>query len=209
VSRTTSQLRATTSFHGVPVSWAHRIVLEAAERAGVRFRVNDGRRTLAIQRARIAKHGLWSPSNPHGAAPARSSSPHVKGGAANHAIDCDMFAPTPGGQRRLAADGFRNYLQVRFNVPTEGWHFDPIDEGKLLAAARRLDDPLADYPADERRWIREYDHLKAHGLDRPRRGVLVRVMTARRKSIWRAAQDSGWDKLNRRARYHSLLARTS
>jgi lysozyme len=70
-------------------------------------------------------------------------------------------------------------------------------------------DPLAGFTASERRWIREYDRLKAHDVDRPRRGVLRRVMTEQRKRIWRAAQDSGWANANRRARYRSLLARTT
>jgi hypothetical protein len=36
----------------------------------------------------------------------------------------------------------------------------------------------------------------------------VRVLTDRRRAIWRAAQQSGWDRALRRARYRSLLART-
>lgn len=208
MTRTTAQLRQTTNFRGVPVSRAHRIVLEAAADAGVDFVLNDGRRTEAIQRARIAQHGLWSPSNPHGAAPARQSSPHIKYGRANHALDVDMFRPRAGGHRRLAAFYARHGCPLSFNVPTEGWHEDPTDEAKLLACARRLDDPFRRYPSDERRWIRQYDRLRANHEDLPRRRVLQRVMRERRKSIWRAAQDSGWDKLNRRARYHSLLARS-
>lgn len=205
---TTTQLRATVTRDGIPVSRAHYIILEAAEQGGVHFVVNDGRRTEAIQRQRIAKHGLWSPSNPHGAAPARQSSPHIKYGKANHAIDCDMYRPTSGGQRRLAAFYARNGCPVYFNVPSEGWHFDPTDEGKLIAIARKLDDPHRGFPADERRWMDEYDRLKSQDKDRGRRGVLRRYMTERRKSIWRAAQDSGWEKLSRRERYAALLART-
>ena len=63
-------------------------------------------------------------------------------------------------------------------------------------------------PADEARWISEYDHLPRN---RPiRRRVLKRVMTARRKEIWRLAehQQDGWHVLNREARYHALAART-
>ncbi len=69
-------------------------------------------------------------------------------------------------------------------------------------------DALRGYPADERRWIRELDELVREDRDRDRRKVLRLVMTARRKSIWMAAQDTGWGKRNRRARYHSLLVRT-
>lgn len=183
-------------------------MLEAAAAAGVDFELNDGRRTEAIQRARIAKHGLWSPSNPTGAAPARQSSPHIKHGAANHALDVRW---DDGGAARLAVFYRRRGVPMVFNVPAERWHVDPTSEVALIAAARRLDappDPFAGYPVDERRWLREYDALRAAHRDIARRIVLVRVMRDRRKSIWQAAQQSGWDKLNRRARYRSLLART-
>jgi len=65
------------------------------------------------------------------------------------------------------------------------------------------------YTAPERRWITEYDRLRRQGRDKPRRRVLRRVMTRQRKAIWRAAQKSGWEKADRRARYKSLLARTT
>jgi hypothetical protein len=212
MARTTADLRGTSSFRGVPVSRAHRIVLTAAAEAGVRFDVNDGRRTLAVQAARIAKHGLWSPSNPTGAAPARQSSPHVKYGRAHHALDVDQFTAPVGGQLRLAAFYRRRGVPVAFNVPTEAWHLDVLSEAALMAAARRLEpapDPFAAYPADEARWLREYDALPKTVAGANRRRVLRRYMLERRKSIWRAAQESGWDKLHRRARYRSLLARTT
>jgi GH24 family phage-related lysozyme (muramidase) len=70
-------------------------------------------------------------------------------------------------------------------------------------------DALEGYTASERRWIREYDELKAADRNIGRRVVLRRVMTEQRKRIWRAAQPPGsWDHANRRARYRSLLART-
>lgn len=71
-------------------------------------------------------------------------------------------------------------------------------------------DPWAGYTASELRWMREYDVLKAHDRDRARREVLRLVMREQRKRVWRAAQPPGsWDHANRRARYRSLLARTS
>jgi len=65
------------------------------------------------------------------------------------------------------------------------------------------------YTDSERRWMREYDSLLRKKKDPARRRVLRRVMTEQRKRIWQAAQKSGWDKAERRARYKSLLARTS
>lgn len=70
-------------------------------------------------------------------------------------------------------------------------------------------DPLAGYREDEQRWIREYDRLRRARRDPHRREVLQRVMTERRKAIWRVAQKpGGWDVHTRRARYRSLTART-
>jgi lysozyme len=73
----------------------------------------------------------------------------------------------------------------------------------------RSTSPHAALTADERRWVTEYDHLAARKLDRGRRRVLRRAMSRQRQLIWRAAQRSGWDRFNRRARYQALLARTS
>jgi 7-cyano-7-deazaguanine synthase in queuosine biosynthesis len=65
------------------------------------------------------------------------------------------------------------------------------------------------YTDAERRWMKEYDTLVRQKKDKDRRRVLRRAMTTQRKKIWKAAQQSGWDKANRRARYKSLLARTT
>jgi lysozyme len=65
---------------------------------------------------------------------------------------------------------------------------------------------------NEARWVREYDKLLSvtGTAASDRRRVLRRVMTEQRKRIWRAAQNGGgWDIADRRARYRSLLARTS
>ena len=40
------------------------------------------------------------------------------------------------------------------------------------------------------------------------RARLRRLMTTRRKAIWHAAQTSGWNRLNRSARYEALKSRT-
>lgn len=89
------------------------------------------------------------------------------------------------------------------------------ERDRLWRITRRYDcrpeDPFAGYTPSELRWIREYDDLKRAGHDAARRRVLRRVMTDQRKRIWRAASSTahGWDHANRRARYRSLLARTS
>lgn len=79
----------------------------------------------------------------------------------------------------------------------------------------KVSDPFAGYPADEKRWLHEYDGL--HG-DKPavasRRTVLRRAMEERRKEIWRLAQPKskggdgrGWSHARRSKRYASLSAR--
>lgn len=68
-------------------------------------------------------------------------------------------------------------------------------------------------PPEEWRWEHEYDHLLYHGHGpwaAMRRRVLRRVMTERRKEIWRVAEGEahGWDHRNRKRRYVALRSRT-
>lgn len=78
---------------------------------------------------------------------------------------------------------------------------------------RRRDTAAEWLREDELRWVREHDGLLR--VKPPRRAqqesrlrVLRRVMTNRRKSIWREAQKTGWDVNDRRRRYKSLMSRT-
>ncbi len=61
----------------------------------------------------------------------------------------------------------------------------------------------------ERRLVTEYDQLRALRRNRGRRIELRRAILAARQRIWRAAQASGWNRMNRLARYRALRARTS
>jgi lysozyme len=65
-------------------------------------------------------------------------------------------------------------------------------------------------PHDEIRWEHEYDQIAhRHGpWARVRRRALQRAMRARLLELVHAAAKTGWDKLNRKDRYHKLLART-
>lgn len=107
------------------------------------------------------------------------------------------------GARRAAADAFLMWV-----VGGPGLAGRRKRERELFLTGAPQD-PFAGFTTSERRWIREYDRLKADDADEQRRSVLRRVMTEQRKRIWRAAQASGWARSNRRARYRSLLARTS
>jgi len=79
-------------------------------------------------------------------------------------------------------------------------------------------DGLEPLTPKERRLVREYDRLlaaKRVGRDtataRNRRIALRAAMERRRKAIWHAAEAAagGWERLNRRARYSQLLARSA
>jgi hypothetical protein len=189
------------------VSAEWHVVLSAARRAGVSFLVTDGHRTLAQQQKLWEIHLAGGPL----AAFPNPNAPHIRSGRPDHAIDVNAL---DGGAGRLAAWLRRRDARATFPVPGEAWHIE-VPRADLVQLADKLADPLAGYPARERRWIRTYDalmRLKREGKDPAdgpeRRSELRRVMTNRRKSIWRAAQISGWSRLLRRARYRSLLART-
>lgn len=190
----------------VSVEW--HAVLTAARRDGVSFLVTDGHRTFAEQADRFAV--FQRDGHPVAARPS-DTAPHIRTGRPDHAIDVNAL---DGGAGRLAAWLRRNGADATFPVPGEAWHIE-VPRDDLERLARRVGDPLAAYPEKERRWIRAYDELKRK--QRTGQGTaqvelelarLKQVMTARRKAIWRAAQESGWNRLNRGDRYRSLKSRT-
>lgn len=126
-----------TEFQGRRVSRGWKTLLSAAWADGVRFQLNDGARTMAIQRQRIRDHGLWSPTNSHGAAPARPWAPHIKYKRSNHAIDVDTVA-YGGGEQHLQNWLQRHGVNVVNNVATEGWHLDPVSLTNFLKVVRRV-----------------------------------------------------------------------
>lgn len=87
-----------------------------------------------------------------------------------------------------------------------------------LARRRRIEAALFLEPAaepayvnpQEANWIREWDRIRARRTPaaHARRLFLKRQMIKRRQRIWRLAQQTGWQELNRAARYRQLLART-
>ena len=184
-------------------------VLSAAKADGVSFLVTDGHRTMAEQQDRWDTYQRFG--SPVAARPSPNA-PHIRVGRPDHAIDVNAH---DGGAARLAA-WLRNHgAAASFPVPGEAWHIE-VPRDDLERLAKKVSDPLAGYPAKERHWIRAYDALvrmKHAGHDpadgRERRATLRRLMTNRRKAIWRAAKHTGWHQLKRRARYRSLLARTT
>ena len=183
-------------------------VLTAARRDGVSFLVTDGHRTFAEQADRFAV--FQRDGHPVAARPS-DTAPHIRTDRPDHAIDVNAL---DGGAGRLAAWLRRNGADATFPVPGEAWHIE-VPRDDLERLARRVGDPLAAYPEKERRWIRAYDELERK--QRTGQGTaqvelelarLKQVMTARRKAIWRAAQESGWNRLSRGDRYRSLKSRT-
>jgi lysozyme len=69
-------------------------------------------------------------------------------------------------------------------------------------------DPFDGYPPEEVTMLRTYDALRRQHVHDERLVTLVARMTTQRKRIWHAGEHEGWDANRRRARYHSLLART-
>jgi hypothetical protein len=182
-------------------------VLDAARKAGVSFFVTDGHRTMAEQQR------LWDLSQHGGALAAFPSptAPHIREGRPDHAIDVNAL---DGGATRLAKWLRRNGAGATFPVPGEPWHIE-VPRDDLVRLARKVSDPFAGFTDKERRWIVSYDRLvkqKRDGRDTAeaseRRVRLRALMTRRRKAIWHAAQESGWDRLHRRARYQALKSRT-
>lgn len=112
------------------------------------------------------------------------------------------------GLNELADRGDFLTITKRINGGTNGLEERRGYLRRLRGHDCRPRDRWRGYTASERRWIVEYDRLRREGRDIERRRVLRRVMAAQRKRVWRAAQESGWDRGNRRARYRSLLART-
>lgn len=196
------------TFDGKLVSRPWYVVLTAARRAGVSFRLNSGRRTMAHQgrlRAaylRYVKYGRpWAPL----AAVPSCSAPHIRCDRPDHANDVNSL---DGGAARLAAWLRRHGARAAFTVPGEPWHIEvPLADLKKLAARFRLP-PLSKLTKTERAWVRELDRLRKAGKNMKRREELFALLKRRRKAIWRNAQKHGWKGHHRRARYEILHDRT-
>jgi hypothetical protein len=122
------------SFKGIRVSHEWRVILLEAWHDGVRFQLNDGQRTIAIQWERVRKHGLYGPNNPHGAAYPNANAPHIKHGAPNHALDVDSAG---NGENELQAWLAHHGCAAVNNVSTESWHLDPVNLGQFMTLFRR------------------------------------------------------------------------
>lgn len=84
----------------------------------VHFNVNEGHRTMARQQELVNEQGVWSSSNPHGAALPSDHAPHIKTGHPNHAIDFDNSEGVIRAARKRGVTLLRT-------VSTESWHVEP------------------------------------------------------------------------------------
>jgi GH25 family lysozyme M1 (1,4-beta-N-acetylmuramidase) len=124
------------TYQGKRVSRLWRRVLTRAETEGVHFTLNSGRRTMAEQARLVREKGLWSPSNPFGAARPSPIAPHIRVGLPNHALDVSTL---DGGETRLQTWVESKGVDWMNTVSTEAWHGEVTLAGllKLAAYARK------------------------------------------------------------------------
>lgn len=109
------------------------VLTEAAKH--VSFKLNSGRRTRAEQEALIRQKGVWSPSNPTGAAAYSPSAPHIRAGREDHALDVDTSG---GGNAKLSDWLHRQGLSVDHEIQAEPWHMEARSESSLKSLASRI-----------------------------------------------------------------------
>jgi hypothetical protein len=125
---------------GQRVSRAWFVVLQEAERKGVRFTVTSGKRTLAEQRALFSRNmhlvnGKWvpKPGRPLTAFPSLTA-PHIRRGNPAHALDVNSL---DGGETRLQAWLEKRGVDVSNPVRGETWHME-VSRWQLLRLAMSI-----------------------------------------------------------------------
>jgi hypothetical protein len=132
------------TFQGRRVSDQWAVVLAAAQRAGVNFRLNSGQRTFSEQ---AALYRLYRSGRGNLAAVPSHNAPHIRTGRQDHALDVDMYAGD--GVQGLARWLRKQGASVAWTVPGEGWHIE-TPRGDLARLAKRLDDPHPTLRAGDR-----------------------------------------------------------
>lgn len=87
----------------------------------VLYNVNEGHRTWDRQEQLVREKGVWSPSNPTGAARPSKNAPHIWTDRPNHACDFDNAA----GVREAAR---KRGVTINFPIVAEPWHGQPDAE---------------------------------------------------------------------------------
>lgn len=117
------------------VSKVWSVVLHDMYADGVRANVNEGKRTMGRQAELVRQLGVWSPSNPTGAARPSTSAPHIREGRFDHAIDF-------GNDWQAFVWLLEHGLQPARTVPGESWHIE-CPAHLLLAYYRERTRPLS------------------------------------------------------------------
>jgi hypothetical protein len=113
---------------GEIVSAEWKVALDDMRADGVAFNVNEGKRTFERQWELVRQLGVWSSSNPTGAALPSHQAPHIRTGRFDHAID---FSNDPAVFAWLTGKD----LSPARTVPGESWHIE-IPANRLAAYAR-------------------------------------------------------------------------
>lgn len=107
---------------GKPMSrqW-HRLLLDVHAKHHVRAEVDSAHRTMSEQLALVRQKGVWSSSNPHGAAFPTLWAPHIRVGRADHAID---FNDNSGNRADVQHAAAQLGVTLTQTVPGEPWHLE-------------------------------------------------------------------------------------
>jgi hypothetical protein len=119
-------------FQGKKVSTSWDTVLTHAQRMGVQFTLNSGRRTMAEQWFLWRNRG--KPGYANVVAFPQPNAPHIRVGRQAHAIDVDTHA---GGETHLQKFLEKEGLHPRNTVAGEPWHLE-VGEAELKAYAKRI-----------------------------------------------------------------------
>lgn len=119
-------------FQGKKVSKEWDVILTALNKR-LNFRLNDGRRTMWEQAKLRAKYlagrgALAAIPNPN--------APHIKVGRPNHSLDIDQFFGD--GEQAVQRELNQMGLNVRNDVPGEGWHLTEPDANRLRRVAAEV-----------------------------------------------------------------------
>lgn len=127
------------NFRGLEVSAPWGVVLRAAEKAGVKFSLNSGHRTMAEQKVLFDRNmhlvnGHWvpKPGHPLTAVPS-STAPHIRVGREDHALDMDP------GSTEFGAFCLKHGLRITRPVVGEHWHIEAFRGAQLRSVAKRLE----------------------------------------------------------------------
>ncbi len=208
------------TFDGEQVSVQWYTVLSAARADGVRFRLNEGKRTFERQQYFWNCYRTKRCNNGNLAARPSHNAPHIRTGRIDHAIDVES---ADGGAQRLARWMRNNMLPAEFTVRGEPWHIETtaaaLRRFHALHAGGKDVRKLRVLTAREKKLVQKryyhYEGLVHEG--RTGRGpkyfrhlswarYYKARIAAQMRSIRRAAKQTGWKWRNRGARYQVLKA---